>query len=99
MARVEHTPDARVLVAEFTSTEAAPLSADDVAGKVAAARQTIVDAVGIPALGTSWMVAKAQIQQTYPFAASDDFAYTDSGKMIAYQYEGGVTGRCCTTHG
>ena len=36
------------------------------------------------------MDAKAQIQQGYPFAVSDGFAYTDSGKMIAYQYEGGV---------
>lgn len=77
-------------VAEFTSTEAAPLSADDVAGKVAAARQSIVDAAGIPALGTSWVDAKAQIQQAYPYAASDDFAYTDSGKIIAYQFEGGA---------
>lgn len=77
-------------VAEFTSTEAAPLSADDVAGKVAAARQSIVDAAGIPALGTSWVDAKAQIQQAYPYVASDDFAYTDSGKIIAYQFEGGA---------
>ena len=77
-------------VAEFTAIETAPLSPTHVADMVADARQRIIEAAGIPTLGTAWVDAKAQVQQAYPFIGSNDFAYTDSGKKIAYQFEAGA---------
>ena len=77
-------------VAEFTASEPAPLAAADAADKVSAARQMIVDAAGIPPLGTTWEQAKGIIQTTYPFVASDTFAYTDKGKIVAYRFENGT---------
>lgn len=77
-------------IAEFSAVETAPISADAAADKVATIREKITAAAGIPALGTNWMDAKSVIQQAYPFSASDDFAYTDKGKNIAYSYENGA---------
>jgi hypothetical protein len=77
-------------IAEFTAEQIAPIPASDAADKVAAVQQLVVDAAGIPALGTSWRDAQALIQQSFPYAASDDFAYTEAGKMLAYRFDGGA---------
>ena len=74
---------------EFTATEAAPLAGDVEDGLVASARDRILEASGIPALGTPWTEAKAMLNEAYPYIASDDFAYTDRGKMVAYRYDSG----------
>ncbi|WP_422003138.1 hypothetical protein [Roseovarius mucosus] len=76
-------------LAEFTATEDAPLSDEVAADLVTAARARIVEASGIPALGTSWIEAKDLLSEAYPYVASDDFAYTSSGKMVAYRYDAG----------
>ena len=74
---------------EFTATEAAPLAGDVEDGLVTSARDRILEASGIPALGTPWNEAKAILIAAYPYIASDDFAYTDRGKLVAYRYDAG----------
>lgn len=88
--KVTYTAKDGLVVAEFTATENAPLPADVAADQLAAVRKRLVEMAGIPPLGTPWSEAKATIQSSYPFIASDVFAYTDRGKRIAYQYDNGA---------
>lgn len=90
VSKVVYTAQDGLVVGEFTATEDAPMSTADAADMVADIRHNITQAAGIPALGTSWAQAKAILQDTYPFSASDDFAYLSSGKVIAYQYDAGA---------
>ena len=76
-------------IAEYSATEDSPLADDVQADMVDGARSALLEASSIPALGTSWMEAKGLLTEAYPYVASDDFAYTDSGKMIAYRYDAG----------
>lgn len=76
-------------IAEYSETEDAPLADDVQADMVNNARSALLEASGIPALGTPWVEAKEMLTEAYPYVASDDFAYTDSGKMIAYRYDAG----------
>ncbi|MCL3881908.1 hypothetical protein [Marivita sp. GX14005] len=75
---------------EFTAVEDAALSPDAATSMVADARATIIEKAGIPELGTSWADAKGMLIQSYPYAASDDFAYLDSGKKVAFRVDEGA---------
>lgn len=90
VSKVTYTAKDGLVVAEFTATENAPLPADVAADQLAAVRKQLVEMAGIPPLGTPWSEAKTTIQSSYPFSASDMFAYTDKGKRIAYQYDKGT---------
>ncbi|MFP7675524.1 hypothetical protein ACG74X_19430 [Marivita sp. S0852] len=89
VSKVVYTASDGLVVGEHTATKDAPLSNDVAAQQVADIRQKIIDLAGIPDLGTTWKDAKAEIQKAYPFSASDDFAYTGQGKIIAYQFDAG----------
>ena len=79
-----------LVIGAFDDVETAPPSAETAASSVDRVRGKIVDMAAIPPLGTSWSEAKAMIQTNYPFNASDDFSYSDRGKVIAYDYETGT---------
>lgn len=91
ITEVVYTAQDGLVVGHFTDVEAAAPAADDAAAMVAGIREKIIDKAGIPTLGTSWEKARALIQGQYPYGASDTFAYTDRGKVIAYQYDQGTT--------
>lgn len=91
VSKVVYTAADGLVVGEFTATEAAPLPASVAADQVATIRSKIIEMAGIPPLGTPWADARAIIQSSYPHSASDTYAYTDKGKVIAYQYDNGTT--------
>jgi len=91
ITEVVYTARDGLVVGRMTDVEAAAPAAEDAAAMVAGIRQKVVDSAGIPTLGTSWEEAKTLIQTQYPYSASDTFAYTDRGKLIAYQYDKGIT--------
>lgn len=76
-------------LAEIVAPEEKTISAEDGAAQLVAARDRILAEAGIPALGTTWEVAKSRLSEDYPIVASDQFAYPDSGKTLAYVYEDG----------
>lgn len=80
-----------MVVGHFTDVEVAAPATGDAATIVAGILQKITDKAEIPTLGASWQEAKTIIQTQYPYSASDTFAYTDRGKVIAYQYDQGIT--------
>lgn len=90
VSKVVYTLDDGLVIGEFTDAEQAPPSAAAAADSVTRVRDRIVELMAIPPLGTSWIDAKAIIQTAYPLSASDDFAYTDRGKQIAYDVQNGT---------
>lgn len=91
VSKVVYTAADGLVLGEFTATEAAPLPASAAADQVATIRSKTIELAGIPPLGTPWADVKAIIQSSYPYSASDTFAYTDKGKVIAYQHDNGTT--------
>ncbi len=91
VSKVIYTAADGLVVGEFTAREAAPLPASAAADQVPTTRSKILEMAGIPQLGTPWADAKAIIQSSYPYSASDTFIYTDKGKVIAYQHDNGIT--------
>lgn len=78
-----------LLVGEFTAPDAVEIGAAETLAKLDVLRQKIMVAASIPPLDTPWEEAKVMLAQHYPFVASDQFAYSDRGKTLAYVYENG----------
>lgn len=80
-----------LLLAEIEAPEAQVIAEADGAAMVEAMRGKLLDLASIPPLGTPWVEAKDRLIGQYPFMASDQFAYPDTGKTAAYLYERGRT--------
>lgn len=65
-------------------------SADEIATGAAAIRAALEAAAGLPALGSSWEVTKADLAEGWRLVVSDAWSYTENGRHLAFVRRDGL---------